>query len=501
MTEPLERFRSLLAQVNDLNATTDILHWDQQVMMPSGGAEARAAQLSTLSELAHDKLTNDEMIDALEAARNAVAEMDPDSTEARLVSEVGRDIEKKRKVSREWVAEFSRTTSAAHQDWQRAREESDFGRFAPRLKRIFELRRDYAGFFEPYDHPYDPLLDDYEPGMKTAQVQELFADLRVHQVELVQEIAERSPIDDGPLHEHYPEEDQWAFGERVIEAFGYDFDRGRQDKAPHPFSTSFAIDDVRITTRFQEDYLPPALFATMHEAGHAMYEQGIDPALARTPIAEGTSLGIHESQSRLWENLVGRSLPFWRHFYSDLQETFPEQLGNVSLQAFYQAVNKVQPSLIRVEADEATYNLHIMLRFELEQALLQDDLPVDDLPTAWNDKMDEYLGITPEDDADGVLQDIHWSSGLIGYFPTYTLGNLIACQWWEVIQEDIPDLEDQISSGEFSPLLDWLREHIHRHGRKFKPVELIQRVAGGGLDADPYLRYLRTKFGDLYGLG
>ena len=500
MTDPIERFRSLLAEVNDLNATTAILHWDQQVMMPPGGAEARAAQLSTLSKLAHDKFTSDEMFEALEAARDAVAEIDPDSNEARLVSEVGRDIEKQRKVSPEWVADFSRTTSAAHQDWQQAREESDFDLFAPRLKRIFELRREYAGFFEPYDHPYDPLLDNYEPGMKTAQVQELFADLRAHQVELVQEIAERPPIDDSPLHENYPEEGQRAFGEKVIEAFGYDFDRGRQDKAPHPFSIDFAIDDVRITTRFKEDYLSTGLFATLHEAGHAMYEQGVDPDLARTPLADGTSLGIHESQSRLWENLVGRSLPFWRHFYSDLQETFPKQLGNVSLQSFYQAVNKVQPSTIRVEADEATYNLHIMLRFELEQALLQDDLPVDDLPTVWNDKMEEYLGITPEDDADGVLQDIHWSSGLIGYFPTYTLGNLIACQWWEVIREDIPDLDDQIASGEFSPVLEWLREHIHQHGSKFKPVELIQRVTGGGLDAEPYLRYLRAKFGDLYGL-
>ena len=316
----------------------------------------------------------------------------------------------------------------------------------------------------------------------------------------MQEIADRPPIDDTPLHEQYPEAGQRDFGEKVIEAFGYDFDRGRQDKAPHPFSTSFAIDDVRITTRFKENYLSTGLFATLHEAGHAMYEQGIDPDLARTPLAEGASLGIHESQSRLWENLVGRSLPFWRHFYPELQETFPEQLGNVSLQAFYQAVNKVQPSVIRVEADEATSNLHIMLRFELEQALLQEDLPVDELPTIWNDKMEEYLGITPEDDADGVLQDIHWSSGLIGYFPTYTLGNLIACQWWEVIREDIPDLDDQIGSGEFSPLLEWLREHIHRHGRKFKPVELIQRVTGGGLDAEPYLRYLRAKFGDLYEL-
>lgn len=500
MTQPLERFRSLLAEVHDLNAAQALLSWDQQVMMPPGGAQGRAAQLSTLSQLAHDKFTSDEMVEALAAAREALDGTDPASDEARLVSEVGRDIEKQRKVTREWVAEFSRTTSAAHQEWQRAKEESDFDRFAPHIKEIFRLRRDYAEFFQPYDNPYDPLLDDFEPGMKTSQVQEIFADLRVHQVKLVHQIAERPVVDDTVLYRHYPEQQQWQFGENVAAAFGYDFDRGRQDKAPHPFSTSFSIDDVRITTRFKEDYLSSALFATLHEAGHAMYEQGVDPSLARTPLAEGTSLGIHESQSRLWENLVGRSLPFWRHFYPELQGTFPEQLAEVPLDTFYRAVNKVKPSLIRVEADEATYNLHIMLRFELEQALLKDELPVEDLPLVWNDKMEEYLGIRPEDDADGVLQDIHWSAGLIGYFPTYALGNLIACQWWEVIQDELPDLDEQIAAGEFSPLLAWLRENIHQHGSKFKPIELIERITGGGLDAEPYLRYLRAKFGELYEL-
>lgn len=500
MPQHIDRFRELLAEVDDLEAAKSVLSWDQHVNMPPGGAEARGAQLSTLSELAHDKFTGDEMVEALERARQEAAELDPDSHEARLVSEIGREIEKQRNVSREWVGEFARATSAAHQDWKQAKEEADFDIFASRLREIFQLRRDYADFFKPYDHIYDPLLDDFEPGMKASQVREIFAELRANQVELVQAISEQPELDDSPLYQHFPERAQWEFGEQVIQAFGYDFERGRQDKSPHPFTTSFSVDDVRITTRFDEGYLSKALFATLHEAGHAIYEQGIDQGLDRTQLADGASLGVHESQSRLWENLVGRSLPFWEHFYPQLQETFPEQLGEVNLSAFYQAVNKVQPSLIRVEADEATYNLHIMLRFELEQAVLQGELAIAELPTAWNDKMQEYLGITPSDDAEGVLQDVHWSMGIVGYFPTYALGNLIACQWWEVIEAQIPEIQSQIRSGDFRPLLQWLRENIHQHGRKFKPVELLQRVTGGGLDAEPYVRYLRGKFGELYNL-
>ncbi len=500
MPRHIDQFRQLLEEVHDLQAAKSVLSWDQHVNMPPGGAVARGAQLSTLSELAHDKFTSDEMMDALGRAREEVADLEPDSDAARLVSEIGRDIEKQRKVSREWVGDFARATSAAHQEWKQAREEADFDVFAPRLGEIFQLRRAYADFFKPYEDIYDPLLDDFEPDMKASQVREIFADLRAHQVELVQAIAAQPELDDSPLYQHFPEGKQWEFGERVIQAFGYDLDRGRQDKSPHPFTTNFSIDDVRITTRFDESYLSKALFATLHEAGHAIYEQGIDRDLGRTQLADGASLSVHESQSRLWENLVGRSLPLWEHFYPQLQEAFPDQLGEVGLEGFYQAINKVQPSLIRVEADEATYNLHIMLRFELEQAILQDDLPIAELPTAWNDKMQEYLGITPPDDADGVLQDVHWSMGIMGYFPTYALGNLIACQWWELIEDQIPEIQSQIRSGEFGPLLAWLRENIHRHGRKFKPVELLQRVTGGGLDAEPYLRYLRRKFGQLYNL-
>jgi carboxypeptidase Taq len=307
-------------------------------------------------------------------------------------------------------------------------------------------------------------------------------------------------VDSSFLHLQYDEKKQWDFGVEVITAFGYDWKRGRQDKSPHPFTQSFGIDDVRITTRVYPNFLNTALFGTMHEAGHALYEMGVDHALARTPLASGASLGVHESQSRMWENLVGRSLPFWERFYPRLQEYFPEQLGRVDLETFYKGVNRVSPSLIRVEADEATYNLHIMLRLEIEIGMLEGTIQVKDLPEIWNARMQEYLGVTPPDDAQGVLQDIHWSSGLMGYFATYALGNLISLQLWERIQQEIPDLSDQIRRGEFSTLLGWLRKNIHRHGAKFEPQDLVQRVTGSKIDPAPYIRYLNTKFAQIYGL-
>jgi carboxypeptidase Taq len=317
---------------------------------------------------------------------------------------------------------------------------------------------------------------------------------------LIKAIAGRPQVDDRFMSRVYPEQAQWDFGVEVITRFGYDWQRGRQDRAAHPFSIEFSLDDVRITTRFDPQHPASAMFGTMHEAGHAMYEQGIDLALRRSPLASGASLGLHESQSRMWENLVGRSLPFWKYFYPRLKEIFPTQLGDVDLMTFYRGINKVQPSLIRVEADEATYNLHIMLRLELEIALMEGSLAVQDLPEAWNARMQEYLGLTPPNDARGVLQDIHWSSGLIGYFPTYALGNLISVQLWESIQADIPDLDEQIEHGDFSALLGWLREKIHRYGAKFEPQEVVQRATGSKIDPKPYIHYLQRKFGEIYGL-
>ena len=468
--------------------------------MPKGGAGHRSQQLATLSRLAHIKFTADEIGQLLDDLTPYVAQLDPDADEARLIKVTRRDYDKATRVPPEWVAEMSKAASEGQVAWQEARAQANFALFRPHLERIVELKREYARFFAPYDHIYDPLLDDFEPGMKTAQVQTIFADLRPRQVALIQAIAERPQVKDDFLYLTYDVQKQWDFGVAVVTQFGFDWERGRQDKSAHPFTISFGMHDVRITTRLFPNNLGSALSSTMHEGGHALYEQGIDPALDRTPLATGASLAIHESQSRLWENLVGHSLPFWEHFYPQLQGLFPTQLGNVSLEAFYKGINKVQPSLIRVEADEATYNLHIMLRLELEIALMEGSLEVKDLPEAWNTRMQEYLGLVPPDDAQGVLQDIHWSMGSIGYFSTYALGNLISVQLWEAIQRDIPDLEDQIRQGEFKPLLSWLREKVHRHGAKFEPQELVQRITGREITPEPYLRYLHRKFSAIYGL-
>ncbi len=408
---------------------------------------------------------------------------------------------KQKQVPTAWVEEKSRTASLAERSWRSARAEADFQQFEPHLASIVGLCRDYSGFFAPNEHLYDPLLDDYEIGMQTLMVQEIFDVLLPAQLALLEEIREREPIDDSLLHQPFDRQKQWDFGMEVIEAIGFSFEHGRQDQSLHPFTTNASLGDVRITTRIQPDYFNAAFFATLHEAGHGLYDQGVHPGLSRTLLAEGTSLGIHESQSRLWENLVGRSRPFWVWAFPKLQAAFPGPMEGVGLEEFYRAVNKVQPNFIRVESDEATYNLHIMLRFELEVALLSGDLTVQDLPLAWNDKMQAYLGLTPPNDSLGVLQDIHWSEGLIGYFPTYLLGNLVACQFWQVLENDVPDLTRHIEAGEFAPMLGWLREKVHRHGAKFMPLELVEKVTGGGLSAEPYLDYLRAKFGEIYSLG
>jgi carboxypeptidase Taq len=336
--------------------------------------------------------------------------------------------------------------------------------------------------------------------MKTAEVQEIFGTMRAKQVELLKAIADAKQVDDSFMHVNYPEKQQWDFGVEVATKFGFDWKRGRQDKSVHPFTTSFGVNDVRITTRFMEDFFPSALFGTMHEAGHGLYEMGVNQEYERTPLNGGASLGVHESQSRLWENLVGRSMPFWEHFYPRLQESFPAQLGNVNLPNFYKGINKVEPSLIRVEADEATYNMHIMLRLELEIAMIEGSVAVKDLPELWNTKFEEYLGITPSNDAEGVLQDIHWSFGGLGYFSTYALGNLISVQLWEKLNKDISDLDEQIRQGKFDTLLGWLRDNIHIYGRKYEPQELVQKVTGSKITPEPYLRYLENKYSEIYGL-
>jgi carboxypeptidase Taq len=500
MQEKLEILQTKLKEIKNLQAAESVLGWDQQVYMPPGGAAARAEQLATLSKITHEMFTADE-IGAL-LSDLAAADFPYDSDEASLVRVARRDYDKARKLPTALVAEMSRTFSLGQQIWAKARANKDFSQFQEILARIVDLNIQAAEAFGYEDSIYDALLDQFEPGMKTAEVNRVFGELKTGLVPLVQAIAERADqVDDSMLKQPFDETAQWDFGLLPLKAIGFDMERGRQDKSVHPFTTNFSINDVRITTRVDKNLFPSALFSTLHEGGHALYEQNSDPSLEGTFLAGGTSLGVHESQSRLWENVLGRSPEFWQFYYPKLQEFFPAQLRDVSLDSFDRAINKAEPSFIRVEADEVTYNLHIFLRFELEQALLEKRLNVADLPEAWNTKMAELLGLTPPNDALGVLQDIHWSGGAMGYFPTYTLGNVLSLQFYQHTLQDIPDLPEQFSRGEFGALLDWFRDKIHRHGRKFTANELVQRVTGADqIDARPYLKYIRQKYSRIYGL-
>jgi len=498
MEEKLDQLKQILHQVSDLHHAEAVLGWDHQTYLPEKGSEERGEQLATISEMAHQIFTSEKTGNLLSELAPYADQLPSDSTDARLIAVTQREYEKKTKVPSDFVAEFSRVTTVAQGVWEKAKNTNDFALFQPYLGKIIDLQRSYTDLFKPYDHIYDPLLDDYEPGLKTRDVQNIFNTLRPQQVELIRAISSRPQINAGFLHQKYDEDKQWQFGIEVASKFGMEWSRSRQDKAAHPFTTSFGLNDVRITTRVMSDYLPSALFSTMHESGHAMYELGFDPAFRRTPLADGASMAVHESQSRLWENLVGRSFTFWQYFYPRLQQLFPTQLENIALEQFYQAINKVEPSFVRTESDEATYNLHIMLRLELEIALIEGSLEVKDLPEVWNTRFKEYFGITPPNNSLGVLQDVHWSSGLIGYFPTYALGNLISVQLWEKIEEEIPSLDEQIGRGEFQDLLGWLRKKVHVHGKKYEPQQLVQLVTGSKIDPQPYMRYLNKKYRSIY---
>ncbi|OQY99708.1 MAG: carboxypeptidase [Candidatus Brocadia sp. UTAMX2] len=499
MQENLNDLKKRLSEINDINHAVAVLGWDQQTYMPSGGAAARARQLATLSHIAHEKFIDDAIGRLLGELHEYAGGLPYDSDDASLIRVTKRDYDKARRVPSSLVSEIVHASAHAFEAWRKARNESRFSDFAPYLQRNLDLKKHYAKCLGYTDCIYDPLLDEYEPGMKTSQVKTIFQTIKRELVPLVQTIsAKLHLVDNAFLHQVFDEQAQWDIGIEAARLTGYDFERGRQDRSPHPFTTSFSVDDVRITTRILHDYFPAAFFATLHEVGHALYNQGIRPELEQTPLADGASLGAHESQSRLWENLVGRSRPFWKFFMPRLQTAFPEQFRKVIVEKMYCGVNRVEPSFIRVEADEITYNLHIMMRFELENALLEERLPVNDLPEAWNKKMQEYLGIVPPDDTLGVLQDVHWSHGSFGYFPTYSLGNIFAAQLFDTIKRDIPDLDKRFEQGEFHGLLDWLRTHLHTHGRKFTLDELAKKITGASLQTDSFIAYLKGKYGEMY---
>ena len=490
----IDRLNSLIGEVMDLRHAADLIEWDERVYMPPGGVDTHGAMSAALRRLAHEKFTSAAVADALEEARVGIAHEDPDSNATRMVAVVARDYARATRVPAEFVAEHAAAVSAAQHVWTEARAKSEFTLFKPHLERVIDLKRRYVSFFPPAEHPYDILLDDYEPGMKTADVKRLFDALRQRQVAIIRQVAARPEPPAHFLTVSYPEREVWDFARDVVTAFGFDWSRGRQDKSVHPFATGIGAGDVRITTRWVDGQPLALLFGTMHEAGHGLYEQGVAGEHQRTLLEGGASLGVHESQSRLWENMVGRSSPFWEHFFPRLQARCPSQLAGITADDFCNAVNRVKPTLIRVEADEATYNLHIMLRVELELALIEGALDVDALPAAWNSRMQEYLGLTPPDDARGVLQDIHWAAGLFGYFATYTLGNVIAAQLWRKFGDVHPDRDGEIARGDFAALLSWLRSELHQHGRKFEPQELVQRITGSAVNPEPYLHYLEHKY-------
>jgi carboxypeptidase Taq len=497
----LAELKRRLREIYDLDAAGDLLDWDLATYMPKRGAVARARQLAVLRTLAHERSIDPALGRLLDELAPHAESLPRDADDAGLIRIARRDFEKAIKVPAEFVKRENEVGSASFDAWTRARPANDFAAMRPFLERILDLSREYADFFAPYQHIADPLIDDEDEGVTATSIRALFTELKREMAPLVRAISDQAPIDDGCLRGHFGEDAQLDFNLAVAARLGYDLERGRLDQTHHPFCTKFSIGDVRITTRVYENDIGLALFATVHEAGHALYEQGVHTALEGTPLGAGTSSGVHESQSRLWENVVGRSLGFWRHFYPQLQTKFPDQLGRVPLETFHRAINKVAPSLIRGDADEVTYNLHVMLRFELELKLLEGRLRVKDLPEAWNEGMRDYLGLVPPDDRDGCLQDVHWYAGRIGgRFQAYTIGNILSAQFYAAAIEAHPGIPREIEQGRFATLHDWLRDQIYRHGRKYTPNEIVERTTGGPMRLAPYLDYLRGKYGEIYRL-
>ena len=501
MQEKLDQLKAHMARISDLLSAASVLGWDQRTYMPPGGAQARADQVATLSGLAHEFYVDESLGRLLEELEPYLSELDYDSDEASLIRVTRRRYERRTRIPTELVVELSRTTALARQAWSEAREKDDFGFFEPHLSRVVELRIRWAECFAPYENIYDPLLDYFEPGLDYAQIRAVFDGLKPELIALVRAITEnRDAVDASVLDKPVPEEAQIAFSRDVSAALGYDYRRGRLDLSAHPFTTSFSPDDVRITTRIDPGNPIKALMSTIHETGHGLHGQNMGPSLYRTGLTQGPSMVVSESQSRFYENVIGRSRPFWRHFYPRLQRAFAPHFDGVEMEAFYRALNKSEPSLIRTAADEVTYGLHIILRFELENDLLNGRVRVADLPEVWNARMEEYLGVVPPTDREGVLQDIHWSQGSFGYFPDYLLGSVFAVQLWEQMKKDLPGVLSEIERGEFGNVLAWQVEHIQKHGRKFTLPELAERATGGPLRPEPYMDYLREKYGEIYGL-
>ncbi|MEA2708650.1 MAG: carboxypeptidase Taq [Phycisphaerales bacterium] len=497
-------YAGLIAAVKEislLGSSASVLHWDKETYMPPKGAEARGDQVSLLARLAHEQFTDKKIGAMIAAVEASDLVKDPQHDAAVNTRELRRAYDRATKIPAALVAEISKASVLGHHAWIDARKNSNYGKFKPWLAKMLELRKQEADYVGYRFTPYDALLDEYEPHETTENLKRVFESLRDPLIELVAKIQaspRKAPVE--ILERKYPAAAQEVFARDAAKAVGFDFDAGRLDISVHPFCTDFSPTDVRMTTRYDEHYFGDAFFGVLHETGHALYGQGLPVEHYGTPLGEAVSLGIHESQSRLWENFVGRSRAFWEFFFPKAQLVFGQQLRDVTLEQWYFAVNDVRPSFIRTESDEATYNLHILLRFELEQAMISGELACDDVPAAWNERMEKYFALTPPDDAKGVLQDTHWSGGAFGYFPTYTLGNLYAAQFFEQARKDLGDLDAMFARGDFSPLLNWLRQNIHRHGKRYTARELVKRITGRELSAEPLLNHLRRRAAELYGM-
>lgn len=501
MNEKLSELKSLLAEVDDLGKAASILSWDQQAYMPRGGAPARASQLATLSRLSHEKFTDERVGRLLYELSKETRDLPYDDDTASMIRVLKRDYEKASRLPSTFVAELAEASGLGTTCWAQARAENDWNGFQDHLKRMIELKQREADYLGYHDRMYDALLDSYEPDIKTSQVAEIFDAVRRELVPLVRAIAEHGDrVDDAVIHRDYDPDKQWELAHEALRAIGYDFDRGRMDRVPHPFCTTFSNHDVRVTNRVIPNFFNSAFFGALHEGGHALYELGSPDKYERTGLAGGTSLSVHESQSRMWENLVGRSRAFWRFFFPKFRRTFRKNAAEVDAEKMYRAVSKVQPSYIRVEADEVTYSLHVMLRFEAENQLLENKLKVSELPAWWDEAMSSYLGVTPPDVARGALQDVHWSLGYYGYFPTYSLGTIFSAQLFESARKALGDLDEQFERGEMAPLREWLTENIYKHGRKYTLNELATRITGEPLQTRSYIKYLQDKYSEIYEL-
>jgi carboxypeptidase Taq len=497
--ERLTELRERLGVVHDLKRAGWLLSWDQHTMMPPNGTPSRGDQLSTIDRFAHELFTSDELGELLESLAEHGDELDPESIDAALIRVARRDWEKARKVPGELRAEITRAEVLGVPAWAEARKNADYQAFLPYLKQNVDLKLQYIECFaDSGKSAYDILLDDYQEDARSEDITAVFARLKAALIPLIHEVAAAEQVDTSFTHGHFPVEKQELFGREILDRLGYSSESWRLDPTVHPFATSIGLDDIRLTTRYSEADLE-SIFHTSHEFGHGIYEYGIDRELDRTPLTELNSMVLHESQSRLWENLVCRSRPFWRYFFPKLQELFPE-LSEVTDEAWWRSVNRVEPSFIRVEADEITYGIHIILRYELELEIIGGRLALEDLPEAWNAKMKEYFGLDVPDDAVGVLQDVHWAGGSFGYFPTYLLGTIASVQIWETARADLTDLDAQMEAGEFGALREWLGDKLYRWGRRFPPDEMLRRIVGGPLDAEPYVAYLKAKVAEIYGV-